>query len=110
MAQMRIYRAAAMPGTPKRHALYIIEDDTNVEFHYVDAAGNVTKQTPAAAIAALGSTSNITAVPGSFADEAAVQTYLVTLRADVEARLDALEAKVDAVIAALKTAKLMKTS
>lgn len=110
MAEIRIYRAAALPGSPHVNSLYIIEDDTNVEFHYIDAAGNATKQSPAAVVAALGTTTNMTAVPGSFADEAAVQTYLVTLRSEIEARMDAAEAKVDAVIAALKTAKLMKVS
>lgn len=47
-----------------------------------------------AAVADLAAHTNLTAVPGSFADEAAVQTYLVTLRSEVEAALDALDAKV----------------
>jgi hypothetical protein len=55
----------------------------------------------------LGTTTNLTAVPGSFADLAAVQAYLVTLRADTEARLDAIEAKVDAVITKLIAAKII---
>ena len=62
---------------------------------------------PVAAIASLGATTNLTAVPGTFADEAAVQTYLVALRADVEARLDAIEVRVDAVLAALRTATVL---
>lgn len=145
MAQMRIKRAATMPGSPLKHTLYIIEDDTNVEFHYVDAAGTVTKQSPAAAIAALGSTSNMTALSPTAANISAVSgTYgnateptgaevdtsinvlttavntkldlkadnadVETLRTEAEARIDAVEAKVDAVIAAMKTAKLMKTA
>ena len=64
----------------------------------------------AATVAALGTTTNLTAVPGSFADLAAVRTYLVTHVAEVEARLDAVEAKVDAVIAALKAANLMASA
>lgn len=52
-------------------------------------------------VAPLGTTTNITAVPGSFADLPAVQTYLVTLRTDIEARLDAIEAKLDALIGAV---------
>ena len=61
---------------------------------------------PGATIAALGTTTNITAVPGSFADAAAVQTYLAGANVipNIETRLDNLESKVDAVIAALKTA------
>lgn len=64
----------------------------------------------AANVTALGSTTNMTAVPGSFADVAAVRTYFITHLSEDEARLDAIEAKVDAVIAALKTAGLMATS
>lgn len=110
MAQIRVIRAASFPGTPKVNALYIIENDTNVEFHYVDQAGNHTKQTPAAVIAALGTTSNLTAIAGSYADLAAARTSVNTLATETEARLDAIEAKVDALIAALKTANLMKTA
>lgn len=110
MSDIRVYRVATMPVSPHVNSLYIVEDDANAEFHYIDASGNETKMTPAAVVAALGTTTNTTAVPGSFADLAAVQTYLTTLRAEIEARLDAIEAKGDAVIAALKTAKLMKTS
>jgi hypothetical protein len=55
-----------------------------------------------------------TAVPGSFADEAAVQTYLVTLRAEIEARLDAIDAQtalevteINALLAVLRTAGIV---
>lgn len=47
--------------------------------------------TTAAATVAMAAGANLTAVPGTFADEAAVKTYLDTLVAEVEARLDALE-------------------
>ena len=50
----------------------------------------------------IGTTIALTAVPGVFADEAAVQTYLVTLRANTEARLDVIEGKVDEILEALK--------
>lgn len=65
--------------------------------------------TQQANIAAIGATSNITAVPGSFADLAAVQTYLAGAGVvpRVESRLDAVEAKIDAVIAALVAAGVL---
>lgn len=43
---------------------------------------------------------NLPAVPGAFADNAAVQSYLASVIPAIEARLDALEAKVNAVITA----------
>jgi hypothetical protein len=65
-------------------------------------------------IAAYVAGTNLTAVPGSFADEAAVQTYLVTLRAEIETRLDALDAEtaehittVNALLAVLRTAGIV---
>ncbi len=80
----------------------------------------------AVSITAIGTTSNITAVPGSFADAAAVQTYLAAAGVvpRIESRLDTLEAqcdlispqvntvnaKVDALIAALKVAGIMASS
>ncbi len=67
---------------------------------------------PATNVAAIGTTTNITAVPGSFADAAAVQTYLAgaNMVPRIESRLDVIEAKVDAVIAALIAAGLMAAS
>lgn len=64
----------------------------------------------AAAVAALGSTSDISAAALSTGDtysDAAVNSELDSLMGEVEARLDAVEGKVDAVIAALKAAGLM---
>jgi hypothetical protein len=55
----------------------------------------------ATVIAAIGSTSNLVA-PAEIGDAAPL--------AGTETRLDAIEAKVDALIAALKTAGLMATS
>jgi ABC-type hemin transport system substrate-binding protein len=57
--------------------------------------------TPAATVAALGATSNLVGVDGTGSNAAPL--------AGTEARLDAVEAKVDALIAALKAAGLMDT-
>jgi hypothetical protein len=63
----------------------------------------------AATVAALAASTNITAVPGSFADLAAVQAYLAGANAvpNIEARLDALEAKVNAILTSLKASGQM---
>lgn len=55
----------------------------------------------AAAVAAIGATSNLVGVDGTGSNAAPL--------VGTEARLDAIEAKVDAVIAALKAASLMAT-
>lgn len=107
---VRIYNESSMPVSPRKNSIYIIENDTNLEIHFVDESGNVTAHKAAAVVAALGTTTDLTAIGGSFADLAAARTAVNTLKTEVETRLDAIEAKVDAVIAALKTAKLMKTS
>lgn len=62
-----------------------------------------TQQTALADIAA---TTDITAVPGSFADLAAVRTYLAGANVvpNIETRLDNLEAKVNALLAKLRLA------
>lgn len=71
------------------------------------AAGTVASE--AANVAAIGASTNITAVPGSFADLAAVQTYLAgaNMVPNIEARLDALETKVNAILTGMKAADLM---
>jgi hypothetical protein len=63
----------------------------------------------AAHVANLGATTNITAVPGEFADLAAVQTYLAGANVvpNIETRLDNLEARLNAALTALKNAGLM---
>lgn len=60
--------------------------------------------TQGAAVANLGASTNITAVPGSFADLAAVQSYLAgaNMVPNIEARLDALEAKVNALLTSIR--------
>lgn len=72
------------------------------------AGGDVDKQ---ATIAALGTTTNIDAVPATFADLAAVRTYLAgaNQKDNIETRLDNLEAKLNALIAADKAAGVIAT-
>lgn len=57
---------------------------------------------PAAFVAAIGVTSNLVGVDGTGSNAAPL--------AGTESRLDALEAKVDAILAALKAASLMLAS
>lgn len=52
---------------------------------------NLTAITPGTNLTAITPGTNLTAVPGTFADEAAVQTYLVTVRAEAETRFDAID-------------------
>ena len=61
----------------------------------IDAGGN----TKAAAVALLGTTTNLVGVDGTGSNAAPL--------VGTEARLDAIEAKVDAIITALKAASLM---
>lgn len=62
---------------------------------------------PAAVVAAIGATADLTAIAGTFGSLAVANTAVATLASETEARLDAIEAKVDAVIAALKAAGMM---
>ena len=83
-----------------------LDDDTTVRVRLgQDGAG-----TKAAVVAALGSTTNLTAIGGVFGDLAAARTAVNTLATETEARLDAVEAKADAIIASLKAAGLMASS
>lgn len=63
-----------------------------------------------AKIPVLGATANLTAIGATFADLAAARTAVDTLRSDAEARLDAIEAKMDALLGALTTANLMSAT
>lgn len=58
-------------------------------------------------VAALGTTTDLSAIAAEFADLAAARTAVNTLATEVEARLDAVEAKIDAVIAALEAANVL---
>jgi hypothetical protein len=60
-----------------------------------------------ATVTAFGTTTAITTVPGTFADEAAIQTYLATAIPIIETRLDNIETKINAILTSLKTAGLM---
>lgn len=64
---------------------------------------------PVEAVADLAATTNITTVPASFADLAAVQTYLAATAVvpNIETRLDGAEAKINAALAVLRTAGIL---
>jgi len=62
---------------------------------------------PAVAIATIGVTTNLPAVPGTFADLAASVTYITSLRAATEVRLDTIEAKIDLLITNLRAAGII---
>ena len=61
---------------------------------------------PAASVAAIVP-SDMTAIAATYADLAAARTSVNALRTDAEARLDAVESKVNEIVAALKAAGLM---
>jgi hypothetical protein len=88
-------------------------DDTNGAL-YQNTSGTVLAPTwvmighttvPITAITDIAATTNITSVPGSFADLAAVQSYLAGANAvpNIETRLDNVEAKINAILAGLRT-------
>jgi hypothetical protein len=66
--------------------------------------------TPAQKVVSFGTTTDLTAIGGVFADLAAARTGVNTLRTDVEARLDAIETKFDLLLAHLITSGEMKAS
>lgn len=79
------------------HINYLIDAITALENEWTEAA----------TVAALGASTDITAVPGAFADEAAIQTYLATAVPIIETRLDNLESKINAILTSIKNAGLM---
>lgn len=83
------------------------DESTFSELPWVNATA--TAMNKAATVAALAASTNITAVPASFADLAAVQTYLAGANVvpNIETRLDNLEAKVNAILTSIKAAGLM---
>lgn len=83
-------------------------DDTTVEVLLNPDTNSETNQ--AAVVAALGTTTDLTAIAGTFADLAAARSAVNTLATETEARLDAIESKIDAFIASLKTAGLMASA
>jgi hypothetical protein len=61
------------------------------------------KITESATISAMGNTTDLTAISAVYADLSEARVSVNTLRTDSEARLVAIEAKVDIIILALKT-------
>lgn len=59
-------------------------------------------------VPALGATTAITTVPGSFADLAAVQTYLAAAMPIIETRLDDAEDALDTALGQLETAGIFE--
>ena len=62
---------------------------------------------PAEAVVVIPASTNLPTVAGTFADLAAARTAVEAQRAGAEPRLDALEAKVNEIIAKLKTAGII---
>lgn len=64
----------------------------------------------AAATPTLAATTNIAAVPATFADEAAVRTYLAgaTVIPNIESRLDAIESRINLIITNLRAAGVIQ--
>lgn len=82
----------------------------NDNFDIIEEAVNAIEEgeiTPAPAVANITS-SNLPVVP-ALADTAAVKTYLDSLYTPLEARLDAIESKVNAILAALRTSGVILT-
>ena len=61
----------------------------------------------ATTVALTGANTPLTAIGATFADLAAANTAVTTLRSDAQTHIAALETKLDAVIGALKTAGVM---
>lgn len=62
---------------------------------------------PSETIAVIPASTNLPAVPATFADLAAARTAVEAQRAAVEARLDTIETKVNEIITKLKTAGII---
>lgn len=91
----------------KKINYYNLVGDVNKNFDTLEDAVQAIEATqvePAATIAAIPASTNITTVPGSFADASAVQSYLAGANVipNIESRLDLLELRVNTIIANLK--------
>lgn len=86
-----------------------ITKEKNILFELSGKINSLEESTlePSATIAVLGTTTNLPAVAGTYADLAAARTSVAAQNVAVEARLDAVEAKLDEVITKLKTAGLI---
>lgn len=96
----------------KKITYFNLVNDVNGNFEKIEDAIAVIDEgslVPQANIANIATTTNITAVPASFADLASVRTYLADagVISNIEVRLDQIESKVNAVLAALRSAGLL---
>lgn len=78
--------------------------------HAKEVADALRQMQALTAVTDIAASTNIGAVPGSFADLAAVQTYLATAIPIIESRLDTLEGKVNTILARLRTAGIVSSS
>lgn len=67
------------------------------------AVANLGAYTAGTNLTAITPGTNLTAVPGTFADEAAVATYLVTVRAEIETRLDSIDTAMALIVSQAET-------
>ena len=86
-----------------------LSGDATVQLLLLPGDRSASTLTAGAAVANMGTTTNMTAIAGSYADLAAARTSVNTLRTDAEARLDAIEAKLDALLGSLRAAGLIAT-
>jgi predicted RecA/RadA family phage recombinase len=86
-----------------------LSGDTTVQVILLPGDRGTTALSQGAAVANLGTTSDMTAIAATYADLAAARTSVNTLRTDAEARLDAIEAKLDALLTSLRAAGLIAT-
>jgi len=90
------------------NAVQTINDNFEDVDTRLEAIGDITQAT---AVANLSASTNITAVPGTFADLASVQSYLAGANVipNIEARIDAVEGKINSLLTALRTAGIIAT-
>lgn len=94
----RFYAGAAIVSDAESTALDNADALTGEPVEYVVPATEqaaLLANLPQPNVPLLGATTVITVVPGTFADEAAVRTYLATIVPILETRLDNLEGAVD---------------
>jgi hypothetical protein len=95
---------ALSEDTKKRLVIALTDEAAGQELADAVDAGSNPK---AATVAAIGTTVNLPAVAATFATLADARSAVEAQRAGAEPRLDAVEAKIDAILAALKAAGLM---
>jgi predicted RecA/RadA family phage recombinase len=88
-----------------------LTNDTTIQVLLVPKRGEQNAaESQTAYISPIKPTSNTSAIAGSFADLPAARTAVNTLQTEVEARLDAIETKIDALTAALIASGQMAAS